>query len=377
LNQSAPTPLQGTWNVSCSGPSNHQLTGNASIVIDQLHLTDSTPGNNSGNGNDSTAINATTDLKVSGVSVNAPPSASTGATFPVTVTATLHNNSGTSPAQADGTIGLSGPGDCTLTPTGGQTINNAGLLTSAAQNFNATWNVSCTGPSNHQFDGSATVTVDQQHLTDSTPGNNSGGGSDTASITATADVKTTDTNLTIPPIMLNVPFDVEIDGSVHNNGGFGPVSSTVTVTLGLPADCTTGDTNPVVLNNVNLAASVASAVGPETWSVTCTQAVEHVFCATIAVAYTLQHVSDPTSGNNSSQVCISDSSTPPPTPPPGGTPNPVGGIAGLLESGDGGSAIPSETTSTGETWLMTALAIAGAVAVALAAAWVTRRMRDP
>ncbi|MEX1193649.1 MAG: hypothetical protein WD904_09990 [Dehalococcoidia bacterium] len=182
MNTSVNTPISATITVVCSEQSFHEFTSNNSISVTTLHVRDHVTGNNTISTSANIIVNADADLKVSSVTVNAPATANINTAFNVTVDATLHNNGPESPVNADGSVNLTVPADCTKVPAGAQAINNVSLVASVAQTFTKTWSVTCTDHSDHIFTGNATVTVDQIHVIDPVTGNNSGTGNDTTPI---------------------------------------------------------------------------------------------------------------------------------------------------------------------------------------------------
>ncbi len=181
LNTSVPLGNQYGWSIDCTEESDHTVTSDNCITITDLHVRDTDLSNNCAYAQWDFAVIADADLKVTDVTVNAPAQANTGDVFQVSVDATLHNNGPEDDVNATYTIGLSGPGDCNLVATGGQ--NGAiNLPVSVPTVVQATWDVDCTDPSFHDFDGSASVAVAQEHVEDPDGGNNAGAGADQMAI---------------------------------------------------------------------------------------------------------------------------------------------------------------------------------------------------
>jgi hypothetical protein len=72
----------------------------------------------------------------------------------------------------------------------------------------------------------------------------------------------------------------------------------VTTLLSLPGDCTTGDPNPQVAQDLSLNVSTATPIN-SIWSVTCTAQSTHSFTASSSVTVDQLHVEDPAAGNDS------------------------------------------------------------------------------
>jgi hypothetical protein len=308
LATSTPTTVPAspaTWSVTCSNPSAHNFSVSAAIAIDQLHVSDPTPGNNSGSNSSSTNILASSDVKVSSVTVNGPGSANAGASFNVTGSAVVHNNGGYGPTNVDTTLMLTLPGDCTTGSTNPVTVQDSSLATSAATTVPAspvTWSVTCTNPSAHNFSVAATTTVDQLHVSDPTPGNNSGSNSSTTNILATADVKVGSVSVSAPAnANTGVPFNVTVNATAHNNGTYTPVNVDTTFTLSLPPDCVRTPSGSQVEGNTSLPMSSATPLS-KTWQVTCSDYSSHQFDGSATIAIDQLHISDPTPGNDSASA---------------------------------------------------------------------------
>jgi len=399
LAASTSTPVSAVWSVTCNSPSSHQFNGNATVAPDQLHIADPTPANDGNSGSATTAVTGTADVKASGVTISAPASADANTPFNVTVAATVHNNGSASPVNADTTLDLTVPSDCNRLPATSQTVDNTSLPQSAATQVSKTWSVTCTGQSNHNFSGSASVAIDQQHVSDPNTANNSAsGGAATTAVLASADLKVLSVSVGAPgTAQSNVGFNVTVSGTMHNNGTFTPANADLSVSLTTPGDCTKTPNSTQGPQNTALSTSTGVPFSV-TWTVTCTGGGPHSFqgSATITLDEVL-HVVDPNTGNNSmSNTGSTNVATPTPTPvpptptpspsptvlgqtptpspsfPPGGTPVAVGGIAGLIEP-DGDRAAPSDSgVSSGSSGLAAPLISAGMLLV-VAGIWVARR----
>jgi len=174
LGTSTTVPVSQTWSVTCTVQSHHDFSGSASVAIDQQHVSDSNGANNSGNGGPATtAVLATSELKVSSVTVSAPPTAQANTAFNVTVNSTMHNNGTFSPANTDLSVSLTAPGDCAKTPNTPQDQQDTALVASTAVPVSFTWSMTCTSGGSHTFTASSTVTLDEVlHVVDPNTANN-------------------------------------------------------------------------------------------------------------------------------------------------------------------------------------------------------------
>jgi hypothetical protein len=298
-----------SWSVSCTAPSSHVFAVTAATSVDQLHVSDPTPGNNSAGNNSTTSVLGTADVKISSVSVNAPATASTGVPFNVTVTTTLHNNGPITPANVDSTIGLTVPGDCSRSPAGSQVEGDTSLAASTSIQVVKTWSVTCNTQSNHQFNGSASTSLDLLHVSDPNSGNNSGGGSASTNVFADADVKVASVTVVAPPsFTTGVPFMVTVNTVLHNNGPLTPANTDFSVNLTVPGDCTPTPT-PQTANDLSLAMSTANNQS-QNWTVTCTGTGAHIFSASASATVDMLHVNDPNGANNTGNDTETSNGTP-------------------------------------------------------------------
>ena len=264
--------VSGSWNVTCTNPSTHSFTTTAAAAVDQLHTTDPSAANNTTtSGPRQVNILVSSDLKANSVTVSSPGSIAAGSPFNVTASASVHNNGGYGPTNADTTFTLSLPADCTTGSANPRTIQDTSLPTSTATPVSgASWSVTCTTPSSHTFAVTASVAIDQLHVNDPNGGNNGASGSSNTNVTATSDIKVSSASVTSPASnAAGVAFNVASSASLHNNGTYGPTNVDTTFQLTLPADCSTAG-NPQTVQDTSLATSTATPVTGPTWSVTCT-----------------------------------------------------------------------------------------------------------
>ncbi|HET9476934.1 MAG TPA: hypothetical protein VFP63_05560 [Dehalococcoidia bacterium] len=287
------------WTANCSSPSTHVFTAAATVTV--IGLADETSPLNNGplNDGETVAVTGEADVKVTGVTVAAPPDAATGAPFPVSVAANLHNNGAVDPVNADTTLDLAMPPGCTRAPNNPQPVSDTPLPLSAPVQVQATWTVSCNTTGLKTFDGGASAVIDQLHTTDPNLANNSGQGQDTTDTSlAVADVKATSVVVAGPAdAAVNTNFPVVVSTTVHNNGPFSPVNTDISLTLNLPADCFTPVTT-IVFQDASLGPSIAAQLPDVTFFVGCTNHSFHNITATATIAIDDPLAGDPAPGNN-------------------------------------------------------------------------------
>jgi len=288
-----------TWTVNCSQPSDHAFSASASANVTGLADESNFANNGPINQPADVAIVGDADPKITAVTVSAPTDAATGGPFTVTVEATLHNNGPITPVNTDVTYDLTVPAGCTRDPDNTQLSDDVSLAQSAAVLEQRSWTVTCTTTGLKTFDGSATLALDQLHVTDLNGTNNSGQGqASTDTSLGVADVKVTSVSVTSAgPANINTPFGVTVNSLVHNNGPFSPVNADGVLTLNLPPDCFT-PVELIVLEDATLDISVVAALPEVTFFVTCTDESFHDFSATLTMTMDDLNAGDPTPSNN-------------------------------------------------------------------------------
>jgi len=230
---STPVIVNKTWSVTCTSQSGHLFSGSVSVTLDQLHVSAPNTGNNSGGGDDTTIVFASADVKVTSITVDSPATASLGTPFTVTVDTILHNNGALTPVNADFSVDLTVPGDCTRLPNGAQTANDLSLALSTPNNQSQSWTVTCTAGGAHLFSATATVTLDMLHVNDPNGTNNTDTDTDTTNvipqtITVVKDALPNDPqdfSFACSAPLGNFLLDDDADGTLSNTNG--PVSVNV------------------------------------------------------------------------------------------------------------------------------------------------------
>jgi hypothetical protein len=288
-----------TWTANCTDPSSHQFT--ASGQVDVIALADDSNLANNGPVTDSETVSvlSQTDAKVTGASVTAPPGAATGAPFTITVGATLHNNGPLTSTNVDTTFDLPMPGGCSRSPDNPQVVNNTTLANSTPVPVQASWTVTCTTTGLKTFTGTATVALDQLHVSDPNAANDSQQGqASTDTSLGQADVKVTTVASSAPPSApVSTNFPVTVSTTVHNNGPFAPVNADIHLTLNLPPGCFTPITN-IDFQDANLGPSIAAQLPDITFYVGCISHSFHNITATATIAVDDPLAGDPSPANN-------------------------------------------------------------------------------
>jgi hypothetical protein len=221
-----------------------------------------------------------------------------GVPLSVVVRSVFHNNGPFGPTDVLDDISAVAPSDCTVTPG---VINDTPqtLPVSVTVTLDQTFTLTCSQPSFHTFTWNDSITVNTEHVRDPNPNNNSATISITNPVFATADAKVVTATVGAPAsVAAGTNFNVTVNGTVHNNGPYGPLSGTATLGLSVPADCTKFPAGSQS-QGVNLPSSTAVAVS-KMWLVNCSSPSNHAFDGTVDLGTSLPlHVSDPNAENNS------------------------------------------------------------------------------
>jgi hypothetical protein len=295
-----------TWTVNCATPSDHQFSANASVNV--TGLADDTNLANNGPINDleNVAIVGDADPKITSTTVTAPTDAATGQPFQVTVDADLHDNGPVTPANVDVTFDLTVPAGCSRTPDNAQIADDVSLDSSVTVPDQRAWTVTCTTTGIKTFDGSASLVVDQVHLTDTDTNNNQGQGqANTDTSLSVADLKVTSVVLTSDAsAAVDANFEVTANTTVHNNGPFFPVNADIVLTLNVPPDCFT-PVDQITYNDADLGPSIAAVLPQVTFFVACISESFHDFTATAVISIDDPNAGDPAPGNDSATSATS------------------------------------------------------------------------
>ena len=111
------------------------------------------------------------DIELTGVSVAAPASASSGVPFGLTVDASVRNNGPSGPVNVSLDFTVSTPSDCTRTPSGPFETATVSLAVGTTVAASKTWSVTCADTGAHEFRGTGQALIGPD-FTDVSSGNN-------------------------------------------------------------------------------------------------------------------------------------------------------------------------------------------------------------
>jgi len=239
-----------------------------------------------------------TDLQAQTVTVDAPASQSIGTPFDVAVDGVIGNNGPDDALNASAQLDLGLPSDCSA--AGGNTRNFSALNIVVGDNYpipTQIYSVTCTQPSNHSISATLSAAVFPPTTIDPLSANDTLVGSDVTGVTAVADLGGTAADVTGPATALaGVPFMVSGSATAGNDGPDGPLTFPLSLTLGMPAGCSTTSANPAT---PSVSPPVTgTALANASWSVTCTTATSGIL--TLDASAVVLHVTDGNPANDSS-----------------------------------------------------------------------------
>ncbi len=244
---------------------------------------------------------AVADVKKLGLIVPDPPMV-VGMPITVTVRSVFHNNGPFGPVAVTDVINAIAPPDCTATQSSGSNPTIVNLPVSVTTTLDQNFDLVCTTPSNHTFTWNDEISINDLHVRDPNPNNNSASISITNPVTTTADPKITQVAVQAPAsVPAGQNFNVSVGANVHNNGPYGPLTGTATYSLTVPADCTKVPAGSQVGPATNMPVSTAVGAGTVNWLVNCANPSNHQFDGTAVLSTPLPlHVTDPNTENNMS-----------------------------------------------------------------------------
>ncbi|MEX0683921.1 MAG: choice-of-anchor L domain-containing protein [Dehalococcoidia bacterium] len=213
----------------------------------------------------------------------------------ITVTSVVANN-GPDGATASDTLSVSPPFDCTVDPA--EYTDQVTLEPEAQQTITHTFTIHCFERSNHVF--VVCNTIEATDAQDTDPENNVLCVDYTVAAFEETDVKATAITVDAPAnAVAGVPFDVEIDVTVHNNGPITAVDGEGGIGLAVPPGCTADPNVPYQLVNPisNMMASVSQVI-TKSWQVTCDFPGIYNFVACGRAGPLTLHVRDSETTNN-------------------------------------------------------------------------------
>lgn len=222
------------------------------------------------------------------------------------------NSGPVSTVNADATVTLNLPPDCTAAGGNQHTVQDTALSAATPVTLpDQTFSVRCNSPSFHTFTSAVTVTLDDPGATEVAFGNNSWSSSTSiTAISAVSDLQLQSMTLSVdsgatPTPMAGISFNILAAIVVGNNGPDGPASASGTALLIAPADCrivTAFAPNPRAYT-ASVDANGTATIN-ESWLLACNNPGNHAFTVNATVAAADVHASD-AAGNNSGSAGIS------------------------------------------------------------------------
>ncbi len=260
-----------TFTVNCDLPSTHDFRFEDELEVLDGRLTDTNPSNNLRTAAQQHPVWAETDLSTQ-TQLVCPTSTEVG--VPITCDLRVDvTNVGYGPL--DGTVGVDlaqtrGPDDCTLSPAS-LSLPARALADGETRRLHEAVSVECGYRSFHAIDATSKVTADDEHVEDTSPGNDGSSARAEFAVFHDADLRPTDSRLFCDEgIGSAAPFTCRVAVEVVNNGPAPDVVSVVEATIGQYAEstsCTVGPAATLVVGRT-LAVGVRQTV-ELVWEVRC------------------------------------------------------------------------------------------------------------
>ncbi|MDX8036193.1 SdrD B-like domain-containing protein [Lentzea sp. BCCO 10_0856] len=280
--------------VSCSQPSFHRFAYSNTLVILTPGVTDPDDSSNFRTTETTIAVIDEANVGIDDTRLDCASRTYVRDQFECTVTAVAVNLGDHGPANTDVNLGLTGPADCTLTPT---TATSHEVSITSPATVSSKWDVTCANRSYHDFTASAQAVLDHLHVIDPDPANNTGSAADRVEVFERTDLSVTDIRLTCTERQYRTQdFACTTTTTVANAGPADAVHTLTTVTFSAPADCTispnTGQQQAHVLN------AGTTATFTKDWAVSCSQDRRHLLSTTAVIAADEPHPEDTDRAND-------------------------------------------------------------------------------
>ncbi|HEX8864416.1 MAG TPA: SdrD B-like domain-containing protein, partial [Lentzea sp.] len=161
--------------VTCTEPSFHRFDFDNALEVTTPGVTDPDPSSNQRSTSTTIPVFDESDVGIDGTQLDCASRTYVRDQFECTVTAVAVNRGDYTPANTDVMLGLSGPADCTLTPT---TATTHEVSIGSPVTVSSKWNVTCANRSYHDFTASSEAKLDHLHVIDPDPANNTGSATD-------------------------------------------------------------------------------------------------------------------------------------------------------------------------------------------------------
>lgn len=280
--------------VTCLDPSFHPLSFENTLTITTPGVTDPDPTSNHRTTGATIAVIDEANVGIDSTQLDCASRTYVRDQFECTVTAVAINRGDHGPANTDVTLGLTGPADCTLTPT---TATTHEVSISSPVTVSSKWNVTCANRSYHDFTASSKAVLDHLHVIDPDPANNDGSATDRVEVFERVDLSVSDIRLTCTERQYRTQdFACTTTTTVSNAGPADAVHTLTTVSLGAPADCTVSPNTGQQQTHVLGAGTTATFT--KDWTVSCTENRRHLLTTSAVIAADEPHPEDTDRAND-------------------------------------------------------------------------------
>ncbi len=301
LVQGQPQEIAFTVTVVCADPSFHSFVFDNQVRTTTGGVNDPDAGNNARSTGVTIAVIDDAALRVAVPALDCPDRTDVDSAFTCTGTVGVHNDGPYGPANADVTLALALPADCTSSPAPVQLVEDLAVPVPGPVVVSRSWDVTCADRSYHPIGLTTTVALDHLHVRDLEPADDSAAASDTVEVFEPADLAV------VRPVRIacggRLPsiasFDCTVRVTVRNNGPATAVHEATTVSLSAPADCTVTPTPQTAYAVLDAGGATTHAFS---FTVQCTARVLHTLLATAVVTTDEPHAEDRAPANNTGRV---------------------------------------------------------------------------
>lgn len=287
--------------VTCTEPSFHPLLFDNILTITTPGVTD--PDLSSNHRTTGATIGVIDESNVGVTATDLDCASRTYITdhFACTVTATVDNRGDHADAVADVTIGLTGPADCVLTPTGVTRHEDEPITAGTPAILATTWDVSCGDRSYHDFAATADVVLDLIHVIDPDLGDNQGSAADRVEVFERVDLSVSDLRLTCSERAGQTQDSTCVSVvTVANAGPATAVLTRTTVGFTAPADCTVTPTG--TQEDLRALDAGTAATFTKSWTLSCAEPRRHTFSTTATITANEPHPEDVNHANDTAAI---------------------------------------------------------------------------
>jgi len=291
--------------VTCTEPSFHPLEFANALTVTAPGVTDPDISSNHRTAGATIAVIDESDVKIDGTVLDCASRSYVRDHFTCTVTATVSNGGDYGPAVADVLLGLTGPTDCALSPTGATRHEDQQVALGTPTVVATIWDVTCRDRSYHDFAATARVVLDHLHVIDPDATNNDGAATDRVEVFELVDLSIAGIRITCSERQYQTQDITCVSTvTVANAGPATAVQTRTVVEFTAPAGCTVTPTG--TQQDTRTLDAGTSATFTKTWTLSCSQARRHTFATRATIAADEPHPEDVNDDGLADLICHFD-----------------------------------------------------------------------